>query len=202
MLIVSLTLFHVLITAFLKFSFVFQSDISPATNPTTAVAINTNGFKFKAILSAFTIPTPLFITLNKLENVPTIPAINENVLNAINPVTIAVTVDTISLPCVLTQFKKSVILLKVSSGIDSFIISLTATPIPLIVVFTTGNKFLATVFTLSVKFFTKSSVFTFSLAIPVNKLLQALFIEFIEPSIVVLASKAVVPVIPMLSCTL
>ena len=73
--------------------------------------------------------------------------------------------------------------------------------IPLMICCTLGITFFPNVVTLSTRFPTNSPKFALSSAMPVSKFCHAAFIAFAEPSIVVLASLAVVPVIPMLSCT-
>ena len=60
---------------------------------------------------------------------------------------------------------------------------------------------LAAVPTLSTKLFISSSKFASSSAIPTSKFSHAALVAFNEPSIVVLASFAVVPVMPRFSCT-
>ena len=67
-------------------------------------------------------------------------------------------------------------------------------------ILTLGPIFLATVSTESTNWSVRLSKLASSLLMPVSKFVQALFIELIEPSIVVAASFAVVPEISRLFC--
>ena len=62
---------------------------------------------------------------------------------------------------------------------------------------TTGSTFSATVPTLSISWAESSLMLALSLPKPVTKLLHAAFMALTDPSMVVLASSAVVPVIPI-----
>ena len=65
----------------------------------------------------------------------------------------------------------------------------------------TGSTFLATVSTLWISCLDSSAMSALSLPSPVTKLDHAAFMDAIDPSMVVLASRAVVPVIPISVCT-
>ena len=87
------------------------------------------------------------------------------------------------------------------SGKVSFISPSTSLPSPSITVFIRGIRFLATVTTLSTKSEIKPLKLALSSAIPVSRFCQAALAIPIEPLIVVAASFAVVPVIPISVCT-
>ena len=69
------------------------------------------------------------------------------------------------------------------------------------IVCTRGRMFSAAIMAESIKLFTSASKSAFSSAIPVSRFCQAAFVALTLPLIVVMASLAVVPVIPICVCT-
>ena len=76
-----------------------------------------------------------------------------------------------------------------------------SSPSPVMMVSTLGRMFSAATMAESMKLFTSDSKSAFSSASPVRRLDQAAFVALTLPLIVVMASLAVVPVIPICVCT-